>query len=446
MASGSRRGWRFFVALGCISIAVLAGILYLTSLDWNDPAERLTTPRLAVTTTTDKAIRVFGWCDNNRVISNGLVRFWFRFESLSDGKNPPRVTIQEFATPGFGLIAPQLPATLSWGPDRTARFQGQLQASRSLGRYQVVLIYSWSLDQQATHVGSLSLGPLETISSLDAKSRQTAHRVRGLARDFSLPLAGALLTAGLGIWAEARTRRKKLEEDHRARQLKREEDERNYRRNIWQTFLPQSFIDARKYYIPVASEIGSFRHALTELKAKRMTGDEAFHALALMLKQMQFLKAETGGFQFKSRAGENLVELAWHTFVEILDRHLGRNRRVTVASLTAIQEPFFRFRKHLDHPETFDSEQPVVVMRDRFLAWVADAQDPFELLVPVINILRQVLVYEVNRPFQYWYDQAEEFPVDKLNQARIDLGQIQGDRPKELASTLADYITAETKV
>src|SRR6266496_5581756 len=196
MALSYKYGWKSITALACVSIAVLAGILYVTSLDWNDPAESVTAPRFAVATTSDKAIRVIGWCDSNRIISNGLTRFWFRFEWLSDRRTPPLLAIQEFSTPGFILVAPQLPTKLHWGPDRSARFQGQLRASRNLGRYQTVLLYTWSVDQRRTHVGSLSLGPLETISSLDAKYRQTAHRVRGLAHDFSLPLAGAFLTAG----------------------------------------------------------------------------------------------------------------------------------------------------------------------------------------------------------------------------------------------------------
>lgn len=172
--------------------------------------------------------------------------------------------------------------------------------------------------------------PGEPVARLDGFWQLLAQFIYEFAKDFGLPIVGAVL----GFWFAHRVDAQRLRQQ--------EASEREARvRESWNQMLPRVHSNAERFYMPISSALQGFRQEFDRLIAaareeERLPRDEqVLDKLLLHLVQLfcrhNHLNQEIGGYYFKSRAAEAAVAKGWHvlrdrTIERPTERVLDRDR------------------------------------------------------------------------------------------------------------------------
>jgi hypothetical protein len=240
-------------------------------------------------------------------------------------------------------------------------------------------------------------------------------------KDISLPLVLALLAAALAWYDKSRERKRSAAAEERAHTLQ-----------TWGRMLPISHKLATKYYMPIE---GATRAAIDALdqrqKALDAAGDpkasatviadktqeaedkeeEVFFYSLLMRRRLRILFDEKGGWYFKDRIGEELSNQCLNEHYELcLDKPVAASTALSVATgMVEANEKLGAFRNIL-HGTNAEAIQFQDLLK-YFRVWLKspECKPAFDNL----RAWRELLSYEMNRPYEYWYGSQEKLSLDK---------------------------------
>jgi len=167
-----------------------------------------------------------------------------------------------------------------------------------------------------------------------------------------------------------------------------------------------------------------------------------------------------GGWYFKVRPAEDVVEAAWELYKkaqrraiprEIIDEAIGRikpnavytNCKSTITNVFESVPP--------SPPNAVARPSPQHTVGELFANWIRS--DDFKADIPLcFAVIRDVLVIEVNRPFDKWYDtpaNKDTLPYDdyiRLLKSREQSLQVKQQQPNEPKIWLDERLKAVTKL
>jgi hypothetical protein len=277
-----------------------------------------------------EGVSLTGHLSRDSARPDGKIRFWVTIENNTDAviRN---LRFADFFTPGFDR-PPQFSggcAGASWGqicaelPSKaTVTVWGDLAASEEGStKENAFAVVVWDSPTRPKQSSVVQLGEIERLSWYEATWRWLTQL------DVGLPTLTAM---AIGIYGFMKRRREKAETE-RKEQRDREEaatrdardrkehldaEQREQHQQTWNLMLPQANRFSLRYYIPTATAIVT---ATVHLKACResvaapggVAEDELLSAL-FDLVQLQWhrlqMKRKIGGYYFKSRTAESVVE------------------------------------------------------------------------------------------------------------------------------------------
>lgn len=421
---------------------------------------------------------VSGQVERSRVAADdGPFTLWITFENRTAELVRELRFVGPFRTPGFvqleacwpsGVPACRqdagegedpigLPADLSAGAAVTVR--GDLKQQGRSGTFLLAGVYGWRDAQGRERRGVVWAGPVEVTKNwTDWRARVTEDLpevltgvVLPVAKDLAWPFAFFVLG-----WM-----------------FKAGEQWRAAVQQTWTQMLSKSHENSEHHYMPVSAAIYGWRDRLEPkrpaeppptapplrpaegLRARllrRAQGprekggghvvaaeptpaaplaeeqiDESLYYFALLLCRMQVLREKISGFYFKDRLGERIASDSWELLRERFEGRLpgseGIEKAELLARLVSEHDTFHEFKERLGeepvcaHPHA--ARRELWAVRQAFKDWIA--QPDFEKLeLPVAKLLEEVLDFEMNRPYEPWYNRRESFN----RKAFVDLEQL----------------------
>ncbi len=386
-----------------------------------------------------KGLAAYAWIDTNRVDSSEPLTMWVTFENhTADAIH--KLHFVQFNAPGFAVpecwyantcmeggeasaTEHKLPDTLAAGESATV--WAKLKPAAESGRYTVLAVFAWQQGKEDFR-SAVSAGPVEVTAWWREAIQFVGKPLRELVQGLALPAVLILL----GWYFQ---RRDKEREEAR----KVHDNEQDERRQIWNSLLPGLLENAQKYYMPVNRSVKNLLQASAKARTSKKATDarEYTYSLLICCRRFRAVREHLGGFHFKDRDGERVTVLAWTILNHHVDSRFALRDKDEMLDLLDPMESFARFEERFRH---WGSKELVTKLETQAVAWLTgDAQGSFAEVEPVLEILRCVLDYEINRPFFYWYDTKE-----KLNATRCGDGLKK--LPAEPAATVADIKTALT--
>lgn len=145
-----------------------------------------------------------------------------------------------------------------------------------------------------------------------------------------------------------------------------------------------------------------------------------------------------------------MATAAWAVFYHHLERRLPFEDRSSALRPIGLGEDFRTLSSRLAEeravvsgagsPVAGGGGGPLLRTAELFTQWVATADYPYESCVSPLEILHQVFLFEINRPFEYWYGSRERFPADRLQSARDRLPNEPVDKMERLKGLLDRYV------
>lgn len=313
---------------------------------------------------------------------------------------------------------------------------------------------------------------------------------------------------------EGRAAAQKLEEDSRAAETRQREADRAHLNTTWDLMLPKSHEIATRHYVFIYSylnyaiaQIESHNAQVTEAKSEtdksRDAGERGFLSLVLFNRQVQALYDAIGAMYLKNRIGEEIVSWCLYRF-GLLYTDVDFKTRAKYGKLLRAVSPTAHMmdvgdllhgqfpapphgpaipsnpaaeRAPAAHPhlsgvatnaasedratiqDTGDSTGPLVVIneeshklcvdfKDHFDKWAGGADCTKALLI--LKGLRDVLIFEMNRPYRYWYGGDPDMLQVDADARKVLLELAKDVLPKKDADDLhrkiqAYLLEAETK-
>jgi hypothetical protein len=284
-----------------------------------------------------------------------------------------------------------------------------------------------------------------------------------------LPLAtgllGGLIVAAVQSWLSFRAKRAederaedaKIEEESRAGKARALEATREHTATTWEKMLPISHELAIRHYVHIQSFARSTVRQLELYEKESAAGaketaesremlERAFLSLTLFDRRMQYITETIGGAYFKNRMGEEIVGWSYFMYSRLYwDKNL--KTRVHYSSFLRAIRPDARVSDlhelsslaqggarpktsatsasdvaiEADACRVVVSDQTAAVcceVRARFLEWVKNRE--WEQALPYLHAIRDVITFEMNRPYRYWYGgEAEKLSVSKIGRDGI---------------------------
>jgi hypothetical protein len=409
-----------------------------------------------------KEVTARGWIQSNHVRTDGRVHFWISLANQSDHEvESPQLLY--FLTPGFEpsgrcwsppprprLVcfdgAAGMPARLKRGASIT--LYGDLGSTGETGRYNLSAVFGWQEPAATRARKSLLLGPVEVVSPLTDGLFPVLQRVYAFGKDFGLPAALAVLTFLLGMYEQRRRDDQANAETVRANQQKEVDERRAQVQQTWTQLLEKHLKDAQTYYLPICSKLDLLKQAAANPSRSR----ESFYRLMELMRKQKQTAEGIGGVHLKSRLAEDIFVAAYAALRDAAQGWLGKIERARALDLMKQDESMAEFDRRLQEPagghqlppgQTARTAPPSDEMlfpclESRFRDWQEDAAAPFANYLPLVEIMLQVLEFEANVPFRYWYGKPLDFPDTALSTARKSLQLL---NLPELARDLDRYLT-----
>ena len=315
----------------------------------------------------------------------------------------------ELSSPGFSIPdAPRAPdgwqevggGPWSLAPSDSVALAVPLAAER-LGRNGVLVRFrgEGSTEEGATlrQRGSLELTRLSVVSTPGLLVAEFGAALSELLVQLTLPAGLALL----GWLLQSR------------QQLMVQE------RQAWRQMLPDSHKNNVEIYLPMMGAISDFRTSLTDGPPPSQTGAAAATAQVGEVVLYRFLQVlrrarEAGTLYFMDREGENLTADCWELFMDRLQARLA-----PVAQVSTLLDGFdldeslagFKEKRVDDYGAAADA------LAIRLATWLNRSPADFQLLF----LYRNLLYFEVNRIYRFWYQEDPSFPAGDWSAAKDKL-------------------------
>ena len=423
---------------------------------WQAWQEETTSATRAAVGTTSAAVdaydlRVDAWASDARVVTGEPLQVSVTVYNATDTE--VFVTFARFQHPGFVPADTKcwagetprciegstgaVPMPLSVKSHESVTFVPNLVAGRERGRYAIAGIVSWGVAKAALNRRKpVALRPITIDGRFQNAVLLFLRAFQSFVKDLALPLALAFLGFWLKKQEDTRAAERKREEDARATERKKEDDARAEQRRLdddaradrrrhdeearesarrqeeearleqrkaaaeknaqtqqtWNLMLLKSHQNAERHYMVMgtaARRIGEYWRAGKD--------DLCFFSYLLFLSRIRRMIRAIGGFYFKSRDGEVTAGVIWSFIVERSDEIFTRDLR---DRSTMALPPHFSYADYLDSVAA-----KVETMKRTF-----DQQKArFQPLIPLFEALALVLEYEMNKPYEHWYQQREKF-------------------------------------
>ncbi len=398
-----------------------------------------------------------GYLSRDSAGPRGKVRFWI---AVRNGTKTPITGLRfvDFYVPGFdrpeqlsggcaGATWNQICSALPAGASVTLWGDLSVSANEATkeNAYAVLL---WDARESPAQSAVISLGEIERLSWIGALWRRLSQP------DIGLPALTGIMIA-LFTWFTKRKEKReanakqeqenkeKTEREDRERKEKREAEERDQHQRTWDLMLPQAYHLSLRYYIPMANATLTAGIYLAACRGTPQPSEQELLAGLFGLAQMQWqrlrMKQRSGGYHFKSRTAEALVEMLFQKHRYYF--HMTAERYVT---LTKFLKPF-----HSQY-EIVDFEADRIAWDDsqkqfwqEFQQWVPGDDCKNDLIA--LGALQKLLTYESNRPFLNWYQEQPPAKLETHERALLEslsMDQLPDDSatPERVSAYLKEVI------
>jgi len=306
----------------------------------------------------------------------------------------------------------------SLAPCQTLSIWGEFSASEHQEKQTLFVTLRWVSHDQHPSQYAVPLGAIAADAASD-KAKERWAFVVAFYKDLGIPLLLVLLAYLVKKWEEGREHRRQKAESDRQQLLQ-----------TWNQMLPVSHKDATKYNMPFNSALGgAVGHFKACLKAQDAgnpapsmadgTVKNAFYYFLLSLRRYRSLYDDRGGFYFKDRTGERITAYCLDRMFALYVRQEAGLFEITSRAISTLQPHekagvfMPRLEACLANAATTPIENDLYCAYEGFLAWIPT--DEFRQVVPLLDALNQVLDFEINKPYEFWYpqDQKERLKLDK---------------------------------
>ena len=311
---------------------------------------------------------------------------------------------------------PPLAAVLA--PGQSLSLSAELSAVREAPRSAVHVAIGWTAGGGPSTQG-VTVGEVQIRSPISA----FFVRVYGFLKDFALPIVLAILAFLFGRWDKKREAKRQEKADALAAAERRARDQRALVAETWQKRLSVMYELNTKYYLPLCSAISSTlyfgrqRGSETDAARKNEYARREFFGLVFAYRRMNYIADEIGGLFLKDMTGERIVSRCWQSFLKLFTENFRDDYFRLLTRMTSpigLDETGDTFFSRMDAKQSDGSfTEGAAVLQEgwqRFQVWVGDAHYP--AAIQRLKVLRQVLAFEINRPFLYWYGAIEPLPQD----------------------------------
>lgn len=344
-------------------------------------------------------------------------------------------------------------------------FVANLKAGDEPGRYAVAGLVAWGNDAtQITRRKPIALRPVAIAGRFASAILLFLRAFQSFVKDLALPLALAFLGFWLKQQEDLRSEQRKRDEEDRARRRKEEEDARDVVRRrqdeaqleqrkaaaeksaqtqqTWNLMLIKSHQNAERHYMPLstaAARIAEYWRGIDGIQdptARDLQIDLCFYSYLLYLVRTRRMLRAIGGFYFKRRDGEIVARDLWAGIVNQTDQLFTRDLRERATNLLLPQSTFADYRKGVA------SLDDVKELRERFAAHVLD----LEPMVLRFEALDLILEFEMNIPYEHWYQQREQFKTEAARQVISRMRQAGTPELSMLADTFDQYVSCASQL
>jgi hypothetical protein len=321
------------------------------------------------------------------------------------------------------------PAPTEVGVGETLFLRGEMTA-RSAGDWRPQLLLSWTTSA-GSPVTAVQLGNLK----VDSYSWSWAQSITTSLKDLALPIVLAIA----GIIYQ---RREKARDQDR---LERE-TQRTDRAETLRIMLPKSHEYATKYYASLEMRSRNLSKAIAKYQKQPTPAglDDLTFWVVSLYHANRLLMADVGAYYFKDRMGE---ELALGGF-SALNGSIFDEQDEAGFALTALLDllgtkmlmPQGTFNKQIEKAPRADHRQ-LAVLRTRLQDWMESPG--WNQGFAGIEIFSAVLNFEMNRPYENWYEAKEWLDLDDRKIAAVEQ-LLKGMRP-EYTPGIRAYIAAHRR-
>jgi hypothetical protein len=471
----------FWATIGGLLALLMLGTTLVGSLsEWREQKAVLA-PTVPKPVAQEKEVVAVGWVDQGVVVEGKPFRLWVSLENRS-GSPALGLRYRSFQIPGFHPGNLKVGGRLlgCWKDGPACRPQGpglppilglpdRLEKGQSVSVFAVLVpsthrqfgasgVFTWRDDQGKEHEGAVVVPPVPAVAQGEQLWSSLGKMVL-LLKDLLLPAA----LAYLGWYLKRRDDdQKKLQDQaksdreakERAEEKKRlaEAEKQASLQETWRLMLPKSHANAEQHYMPVVASIELLQVRFGNL-AKNGTVEnrhQFLFELLRLLRRMQHLGRQIGGFYFKDREGERLAKECWDPFFERSRTALGPEDRERALAHIEPNENLASFLDKLSgkaklpqggsipSPPGQESIQSVLTRIDTKLQdWIRAGG--FQRNLPLLELFRTVLTYEMNRPYEFWYGERMNLEEEKLQIALLGLET----EPEEFQRCAEAYLARE---
>jgi hypothetical protein len=358
----------------------------------------------------DEAVRIQGHVGADRVEPGTAVDCRFVIQNTGD-QAIENLRLRDFDARGFERFAasdfdPNKPEVLGARQIISFRPRRPLIAATVQQRASITAVFEWQVGN-VTHQQPISLGPIAIRSATEPRIYSLSKAWVGFLKDFFLPIVLLVITTLI-------TRQQRESETAAS----------------WNLMLPKIHEYTGHYYLPVASAASEIVSAFDRAEvAQPNTFDDLTFFLLLFRKRSRVLFERIGGFYLTTHPGERLVSVCEDAFLEALQPHVSRDVLREAKDAVGRYTELHVFRKNAL------GTAPVQAARAGLIAW--KAADPVKAAVAVklLDIFADVLEYEVNLTYRFWYNDPPKPPPKRA----AEMTALRASGSASLAEIADDY-------
>jgi hypothetical protein len=408
----------------------------------------------------------------------------------TEGEAEDQCTLGSFGDPPAPAVRCRIPGTVRAGQERAVTIEwraGGAEAEQSVDA--TVQWMQVGVQPPSKSYRDLSLGDISSRSSWEFLFTKFPALL-----PLATGLLGGLIVAAVQSWLafrskraeDARAHQAKIEEENRSSEVRALEATREHTATTWEKMLPISHGLATQHYVHIQSFVRSAvgqmeRHrkasagGTKETAESRDSFERAFLSLSLFDRRMQYMTEKVGGAYFKNRMGEEIAGWSYMMYSRLYwDKSL--NTRLDYSAFLAAIHPSARVSElhelatlaragakrgpartrertvSGDGDASGEGAPRVVVtketvaacakVRQRFHNWIVSGE--WERALPYLHAIRDVITFEMNRPYRYWYGgPAEKLSVSKIARDAIfglGTGYMTGQDLTDFATKIKRYL------
>lgn len=322
----------------------------------------------------------------------------------------------------------------------------------------------------AGHTSSIAapVGPISIRSRLEKWIEARAALLQSLA----LPLAIFILGGIFSVAKYFSDRADKEADDKRASKAQAANDRREQLTQTWNRMLPASHRLALRYYVPMSAAVYETLYWLHEADPANATAtatpaapvdksgspapaatttdaskppqwDEAklkraFYGLMLFEKRVRNTTVRAGGFYFKDRTGEKIVQRCYLRYRQSFYRKYSAEQEAVekVRDLCTVNMDLKDF-----NAEWAASQTEFNAVWEKFKEWTTKS-DGYPQAGKILTAFRAILDYEANRPYEYWYGKRDPLYIEAEAEKMLRGGDWSGLTDPVEAKAFQDAVVA----